>query len=257
MVVASIGTTDPWNAAGLGLDLRALAELGATGVTVTAAVSAQDRTGVHAVYAVASALVTAQFAALADAGIAAVRIGALVDAPTVVAVADALADATVPIVYDPVLAASGGGTFADPATQTAIVARLLPLVTVVMPNLREAGLLLGVPEPRTVDGMVVAGRALRAAGAAAVLVTGGHLAGDDASGASLVTDVLVDALGTTTFADARLPFELRGTGCLLAIGVAVALARGVSLREAVTDARSFVRAKILGGRLRGGMRVAY
>jgi len=209
------------------------------------------------VYAVPAALVTAQFAALADAGIAAVRIGALVDVATVVAVADALADATVPIVYDPVLAASGGGAFADPATRTAIVARLFPLVTVVTPNLREAGLLLGVPEPRTVDGMVAAGRALRAAGAAAVLVTGGHLADADANGAPLVTDVLVDALGTTTFVDARLPFELRGTGCLLATGVAAALAHGVTLREAVMNARSFVRSKIVGGRLRGGMRVAY
>lgn len=256
MVVASIGTTDPWNAAGLGLDLRALADLGATGVTVTAGVSAQDRDGIHAVETMPAALIAAQFAALADAGVAAYRIGALADAVTVRAVAGALAGTTVPIVYDPVLGASGGGSFADPGTRAVIVSHLLPLVTVVLPNLREAGLLLGITEPRTIAEMTAAGRALRSAGASAALITGGHC-GDDADGASAITDVLVDAHGTTTFSDGRLPYELRGTGCLLAIAVATALARGATLRQATPFARAFVRTKISNGRVRGGMRMAY
>ncbi|MBD5635227.1 MAG: bifunctional hydroxymethylpyrimidine kinase/phosphomethylpyrimidine kinase, partial [Candidatus Eremiobacteraeota bacterium] len=81
--VCSIGCTDPWNAAGLGLDVRALAECGVHPLTVVAGVSAQDRTGIGALHAVPAEMVVAQLRSLRAAGIAAYRIGALLDVATV------------------------------------------------------------------------------------------------------------------------------------------------------------------------------
>jgi hydroxymethylpyrimidine/phosphomethylpyrimidine kinase len=234
LVVCSVGTTDPWNAAGLGLDLRALAALGARGVSVVAAVSAQDENGLHALHAVPAETIAAQFAALARAPIAAYRIGALPDASSVALVAAALAAAGVPAVYDPVFAPSAGGTFSDARTIAAVRELLLPRVTVVTPNLSEAAMLLARPPAATVAAMRVAAADLRAFGPGAALLTGGHLSGDP-------VDVLADDDGIAEFADKRLPGTMRGTGCLLAVALAVELARSTPLRAAVIAARAFVR----------------
>ncbi len=249
-VVCSVGSTDPWNAAGLGLDIRALAACGARPLTVVAGVTAQDRAGLSAVHAVPVAIVAAQFAALREARIGAYRIGALPDVATVQAVAAHLAGASAPVVLDPVLAASGGGSFADAATVEALCRLLLPLATLVTPNLAEAARLTGAPAVDDVDAMEVAGRALRARGAAAVLVKGGHLEG-------AAVDVLVDRDGTVVFEAPRLPGSLRGTGCLLGCAAAAALARTEPLRVAVEYARAFVRARFSSARNTGGMSVAY
>ncbi len=248
-VVCSIGTTDPWNAAGVGLDALALRECGAAQVTVVAAVSAQSRRGVLALEPVSPELVAAQLAGLASAEIAAYRIGALADVATIEAIAAHLRDARVPVVYDPVLAASAGGSFADDGVVRAIVARLLPHVTVVTPNLREASVLAGVAVD-DLDGMTRAGTRLVATGARAVLVKGGHLAGR-------AIDVLVEADATKHFDGERLAGTMRGTGCLLAASLAVGLAAGRPLDEAVDGAKAFVRAKFANAVERGGMRLAY
>jgi len=244
-VVCSIGSTDPWNAAGLGLDVLALSECGARPVTVVTGVTAQDRSGLAALHAVPPHIVAAQFMALRDAGVLAYRVGALPDAATAEAVAAQLAPARVPVVYDPVLTASGGGRFAD----AALVAGLLPVVRLLTPNIAEASELTGLPVD-DVAGMEAAASALRARGADAVLVKGGHLGG-------AAIDVLVDEIGTVVYEASRLAGTLRGTGCLLACAAAAALARGEPTRDAVVYARAFVRAKFLAGRAAGGMRLAY
>ncbi len=249
-VVCSVGSSDPWNAAGLGLDIRALAACGARPLTVVAGVTAQDRAGLSAVHAVPAVIVAAQFAALREAGIGAYRLGALPDVATVEAVAAHLAGLSVPVVLDPVLTASGGGSFADGAAVEALCAFILPLTTLVTPNLAEAARLTGRPTVDDVEAMEAAGQALRARGAAAVLVKGGHLSG-------AAVDVLVDRDGTVVFEAPRLPGSLRGTGCLLGCAVAAALARGEPMRTAVEYARAFVRARFASARSAGGMTVAY
>lgn len=249
LVVCSIGITDPWNAVGLGLDLRVLAECGVRPVSVVAGVSAQDADGVHAVSPVDPSAIEAQWRALSRAGIAAVRIGALPGASAVRAVAALVRETDVPIVYDPVLEASRGGRFADAATVEAIVSDLLPRVTVCTPNMAEAAELTGA-DVATLDEMRAAARALCALGSQAALVTGGHLAGDP-------DDVLADAGGETTFAGDRIAATMRGTGCVLAASLAAELACGVPLREAVARARAFVRKKIAGAVAAGDMRIAY
>ncbi len=247
-VVCSIGTTDPWNAAGLGLDLWALRECGVRAVSVVAAVSAQDAGGVHALAATAPDLIAAQFAALAALPIAAYRVGALVGAPAVAAVAAAVRERPAPLVLDPVLAASAGGEFAGEATLAALLRELVPLAALVTPNLAEAARLTGLPVSSPGE-MVAAAAAIGAAGPA-VLVKGGHLAGEPA-------DVLWASGTSEIFAGERLPGTLRGTGCLLAAACSAELARGATMRDAVVYARAFVRSKIASAFSLGSMRVAY
>jgi hydroxymethylpyrimidine/phosphomethylpyrimidine kinase len=248
-VVASIGCSDPWNAAGTGLDIRALAACGVRPVTVIAGVTAQDAAGVHAAQAVSETLLEAQLAALASAKIAAYRIGALLDRASVEIVAAHLRSSGVPSVYDPVFAPSGGGVFAGAALIAAIRDELVPRVTLVTPNLAEAGALTGLV-PADAAAMETAGRALVALGAGAALVKGGHLRG-------VATDVLTDAAGTVAYEAPRLAGTLRGTGCVLACGIAAALARGQSLRDAVVFGRALVRERFASAGTAGGMRLAY
>jgi hydroxymethylpyrimidine kinase/phosphomethylpyrimidine kinase len=249
LVVCSIGITDPWNAAGLGLDVRVLAECGVRPVSVVAGVSAQDADGVHSVTALEPSAIAAQWRSLSRAEIAAVRIGALPNAEAVRAVVSLVRERDVPIVYDPVLEASRGGRFADAATVAAIVGDLLPAVTVCTPNIAEASELARI-RVATLDEMRAAARALRALGPRAVLVTGGHLPGDP-------HDVLVDDEGETTFAGDRIAATMRGTGCVLAAVLAAELARRAPLRTAIARARAFVRQKIAGAVSAGDMRLAY
>ena len=247
--VCSIGTIDPWNAAGLGLDVLVLTECGVRPLTVVAGVAPQDAAGLRTPIALAPAAIAAQWDCLAQAGVAAIRIGALPGAATVDAVAAIVASAGVPAVYDPVLGASRGGRFADPAALAAIRERLLPRVAVCTPNAAEASELAGTGGAGT-EGMVIAAHALVALGARAVLVTGGDVAGDP-------RDVLVDGAGDTILRATRIHGTMRGSGCVLAAALAAGLARGLPLRAAVDEARAFVRKKIAGARGSGDFRVAY
>jgi hydroxymethylpyrimidine/phosphomethylpyrimidine kinase len=176
----------------------------------------------------------------------------------------------VPVVLDPVLAASGGDALADDATRRALRDALLPLATVVTPNLGEAGALLE-REVGDVAAMEDAGRALVALGARAALVKGGHLVGDP-------VDVLVERHGdgdgdgdgggdareggagegvrVRRLVSDRVAGELRGTGDLLAVTIAAGLAGGVPVGEAVERARERVRAAIARGVAFAGTRVA-
>jgi len=269
-VVCSIGCSDPWNAAGLGLDITALRACGARPVTVVAGVTAQDRRGVHLAAAIAPELIGAQLEALRDAGIAAYRIGALLDEASVEAVALWLEQTPTLAVYDPVIAPSAGGTFAGRSVVESIRRRLMPLVTLATPNFTEArelarrdepdaragfGETLGPrdpPEPVVgSEAMECVARALVERGARAVLVTGGDLTG-------AAIDLLVDGDGSVAFEGPRFPGTLRGTGCLLSCGIAAALAHGETVRDAVAAGRAFVRARFESRAIEtGGMRLAY
>jgi hydroxymethylpyrimidine/phosphomethylpyrimidine kinase len=246
-VVLSIGTVHPWNIAGSGLDLRIGEQLGSRVLTVVAAVSAQDASGVHALHAVPAAIVEAQLAAIPWSDVDAIRVGALGSREAVNLVAGACSRAAVPAVVDPVISASRGGTLSDEATVEAMRAFLAMPNAIVTPNLDEAQVFLGAP----VDREQIAGAAQRLrAGCRAVLLKGGHLTGDP-----------VDALATgdrvTLFTEPRVAGTMRGTGCVLAMALACALARGDDLHDAVRFARFFVRGQIASARQFGGLPVAY
>src|SRR5690606_36895969 len=119
--------------------------------------------------------------------------------------------------------------------------RLLPLATVVTPNLPEAELLLGTPIAG-LDDMAAAAGALRRLGAPAVVLKGGHLPGNDA-----VVDILADATGEQRSVHPRLDVDAHGTGCTLASAVAANLARGLPLRAACAAAVDYVHAALRSG----------
>ena len=147
------------------------------------------------------------------------------------------------IVYDPVLVASSGDALAGAGFVAAVTARLLPLVDCLTPNLAEAAALLDAPIAANEDEMAGQGRALLALGPSAVLMKGGHLAGDEA------VDLLVTTEGVRRFAAPRLASaNLHGTGCTLSSAIAAHIALGVDLPEAVAAAKAFVGAAIERGR---------
>jgi hydroxymethylpyrimidine/phosphomethylpyrimidine kinase len=235
--VLSVGTTHPWNIAGVGLDIRIGTELGIGVFTVVCAVSAQDARGVHALEILAPPTIEAQLQAIPWEGVRAVRVGAL-GAPEVVSLlASALARRNVPVVVDPVSAASDGGAIVGEGTLRLIGETLATMPqTILTPNLAEASALLGRQIGR--DDLATAAVELRKRGARAVLLKGGHLTGEP-------TDVLADGDGVEVFAAERVAADMRGTGCTLAMALACALARGDELRDAVRFARGFVREKLV------------
>jgi hydroxymethylpyrimidine/phosphomethylpyrimidine kinase len=236
-VVATVGTTHPLAFAGLTFAALALANEGVRPVCVVAGVTAQDAARVTARAAIDAATIRAQFAALREANVQAFHIGALLSADAVHAVAAALADyPAIPVVLDPVLAASDGDRLGDAAVRGALREALVPLATLVTPNLDEAGALLDGPIT-DIDAMRDAAVAFVALGANAALIKGGHLDGDP-------TDVYADANGVRTLTSHRVAGTLRGTGDLLAVTIAAGLARGASLTEAIEHARHRVREAI-------------
>jgi hydroxymethylpyrimidine/phosphomethylpyrimidine kinase len=235
--VLSIGTTHPWNVAGVGLDIRIGAELGVRVLTVVCAVSAQDDEDVLALEVQTLQTVEAQLQAIPWDLVRAVRVGALGTPESVALIAATLASSDVPVVVDPVLVASSGGILAGEGSMRAIRETLATMPqTILTPNLPEANVLLGRQLGR--DDLPWAATELRKHGARAVLLKGGHLAGEP-------TDVLADADGVEIFSGERIDAEMRGTGCTLAMSLACALAGGDDLRTAVRFARGFVRDKLV------------
>jgi hydroxymethylpyrimidine/phosphomethylpyrimidine kinase len=237
-IVLSIGTTHPWNVAGVGRDLAIGCELHARVFTAVAAVSAQDGRGVRALQAIAGDVFAAQLQALPWAAAGAIRVGALATAENAALVAAMLrAHPETPAVVDPVFAASQGGDLADAAARAAVREELAVLPGVILtPNLGEAALFLGL-ERLDRDSIAEAAQALQRRGPLAVLLKGGHLNGEPA-------DAFATASGVELLAEPRIAAEMRGTGCTLAMVLACELARGAELRDAVVAARTYVRAQL-------------
>jgi hydroxymethylpyrimidine/phosphomethylpyrimidine kinase len=238
LIVISIGTTQPWNVAGVGRDLVVGSEHGVRVFTAVAAVSAQDGRGVTALQSISAEVLAAQVAALPWDSAGAVRIGALPTAAAVAAVAAPMrARPWLPAVVDPVLRASRGGDLGDSAAGYALRDDLATLPSVILtPNLGEAAFLLG-REGIARDEIGQAAAALRDRGAAAVLLKGGHLDGDPA-------DALATAENVEIFSEPRIAGSMHGTGCTLAMALACELAAGRPIPHAVRAARAYVRAQL-------------
>ena len=250
-VVVSIGTTHPWNIAGVGLDILVGEEFATRVLTVVVAVSAQDQDGLHALQALSIDTVQAQLAAIPWSEVSAIRVGAFANPEAVNAVARALdSHSGIPAVVDPVLSATLGGKFGGDGVVEAVRDKLARLGNVILtPNLDEAALLLGREKIERID-LADAATELYKRGARAVLVKGGHLDGEPA-------DVLASASGVDAFMGERLGASMRGTGCTLAMALACELARGLPLVHAVQSARSFVRARIARQERFMGLNVPY
>ena len=244
--VLTIAGSDSGGGAGIQADLKVFLALGCHGMSAITALTAQNTTAVTGVHEVPPEFVIAQIDAVAtDIGIDAAKTGMLASGAIVEAVVKAVeAHDIAPLVVDPVsVSKSGDVLLADDAIEV-LRARLVPLATVLTPNLLEAGMLLG-EEVRSADEMRDAARALRALGPGYVLVKGGHLTGGEA------VDVGFDGTGFEEFAGPR--FDTRdthGTGCALSAAIAARLGAGDDVSEAVSHAKGFVS-----GAIRRGLRI--
>jgi hydroxymethylpyrimidine/phosphomethylpyrimidine kinase len=251
VTIASIGTTHPWNIAGVGLDARVMAEYGVDHAMAIVAVSAQDQRGLHDLHVVPPDAVRAQLQSLPD-DVAAYRVGALVSSKTVHLVARFLGEraSRVPVVVDPVMAVSLGGALqSDADLLSTLREELLTLPVIVTPNVPETEQLLDTRIARVED-LRAAAKEFVERGARAAYVKGGHLLGDP-------IDVLVSDSTEQTFSDARLDGSMRGSGCTLAAALAAELALGHDLAAAAAAARAYVRKKIAARTMRGGLQVAF
>ena len=241
----TIAGSDSGGGAGIQADLKTFAAHGVHGLSALAALTAQHTQGVTAVHAPPVDFLRAQIdACFADFDVGAVKLGMLATAEIIHAVADALEHYSPRcIVLDPVMVATSGAKLLEDAALDALRTRLLPLASIVTPNIPEAELLLGA---RIADAEAArnALTALRRMGARGVLLKGGHL--DE--GATVV-DRFDDGAAHAEFVHVRLDIDAHGTGCTLASAIAANLARGLPMGEAIAAATDYIhRALELGYR---------
>jgi hydroxymethylpyrimidine/phosphomethylpyrimidine kinase len=227
--VLSIAGSDSGGGAGVQADLKAFARCGVHGMTAITALTAQNTVGVEAVETVPPEMIVAQVRAVAeDIGVDAVKIGMLGSAATVAAVVEALSlvgDATV--VLDPVMVAESGARLLDEDATDALVNDLLPLVTIVTPNIPEARVLSGLGEDASQEDLA---RAVQALGPQAVVVTGGHSAA--------LVDLFFDGDEPVEIPGERHPgAAAHGSGCTHSSALAAFLARGAEPLQAAAAAR--------------------
>ena len=235
-IALTIAGSDSGGGAGIQADLKTFHAFGVFGTSAVTAITAQNTQGVSAIHAVPLEVVDAQIAAVAeDLPPAGFKTGMLATADLVVLVGKAIRTHQLPnYVLDPVMVATSGDRLLDRSAETALVKDLLPLSTLVTPNLHEAGILTG-QTVATLGDMRDAAHNLVEMGAGAALVKGGHLGKGEA------VDLLWD--GTREWSWRRLRMETphtHGTGCTLSAAAAACLARGLPLPEAVDQAVDFV-----------------
>jgi len=230
--VLIVAGSDSGGGAGIQADIKTVTMLGGYAATAITAVTVQNTLGVSAVRRLASAFVEAQICSvLTDVGADAIKIGALGTASVVEMVARVLkAESGVPAIIDPVMAAKDGRVLLSGRAIAALRAVLIPRAALLTPNAEEAAILTGLTV-ESLDDLRRAGARLLILGAGAVLMKGGHLAGD------MATDVLMTPVGERRFEGPRVAGRhTHGTGCTLASACATGLAQGLELEAAVERA---------------------
>lgn len=235
--LVSIAGVDPSGGAGVLADLKTFSALGAYGCGVVAALTAQNTRGVAGIHEVPPDFLRLQLDTLfEDVRVDSVKIGMLASSGLIRVVADALRRYRPRfVVLDPVMVAKSGDRLLRADAVAALRAELLPLATVLTPNLPEAADLLGRPVTEHPDAMRDAAAALQALGPRHVLLKGGHGTGET------VTDVLHDGRQSVTFSAARIVTKnTHGTGCTLSSAIAALLPQRATVAAAVEDAREFL-----------------
>src|SRR5690242_6916820 len=238
--VLSIAGSDPSGGAGIQADLKAFSALGAYGMAVITALTAQNTQGVQSFQTVDPAFVAEQIDAIfADVRVDTVKIGMVATEAIASGIADRLRHhGARNVVLDPVMVAKSGDHLLREDAVVALRDRLVPLARVITPNLPEAGVLLGMNEPATLDEMQRVVRALHRLGSEWVLLKGGHLADDDS------TDLLFDGQMVTDLPGRRIETRnTHGTGCTLSSAIAALLPRH-DMVQAVRQAKAYLTAAI-------------
>lgn len=239
--VLSIAGSDSGGGAGIQADLKAFARVGVHGMTAITAITAQNTVGVDAVEPISGEMVFAQVAAVAeDIGVDAVKIGMVGNAEAIESVVAALTSilkSAPPVVIDPVMVSESGSVLLDPDAREALAVRLLPLATVVTPNIPEARALTGLGEEATQAELA---QALVGMGASVAVVTGGH--------SDEVVDVFYDGQEVVEIPGERHPHgAAHGSGCTHSSSLAAYLALGWSPLAAAVGARELTSEAVRDG----------
>ncbi|MFJ5264514.1 bifunctional hydroxymethylpyrimidine kinase/phosphomethylpyrimidine kinase [Streptomyces sp. NPDC088387] len=244
--VLTVAGSDSGGGAGIQADLKTMLALGVHGMSVITAVTAQNSLGVQGAWELPAEAVRAQYRSVVDdIGVQAVKTGMLASAELVETVAELVGGTNAPVVVDPVGVSKHGDSLLAESALESVRTRLLPLATVVTPNLDEVAQLTGVHVETETD-MRSAADVLLMYGPHWVLVKGGHLAGD---AVDLLTDGSAEHWLRAPRYDNR---HTHGTGCTLASAIASQLAKGDSVPEAVTAAKAYVTGAIRAGFALGG-----
>lgn len=241
--VLTIAGSDSGGGAGIQADLKTFQELGVFGTSVLTAVTAQNTRGVHGVEAVSPELVTQQLDAVgSDFSIAACKTGMLFDAARIEVVAAGVRrHAFRRLVVDPVMVAKGGASLLQDSAVEALQTSLLPLATVVTPNVPEAEVLTGMTI-RTFEDRIQAAERMLAYGVHAVILKGGHLDGESAD------DVVMTASEMFLLSAPRIQTsDTHGTGCTFSAALTAELAKGRSIIDAALTAKRFIQSAITHG----------
>ena len=249
-VAVTIAGSDSGGGAGIQADLKTFSALGVYGASVITALTAQNTLGVTGIHDVPPEFITAQMdAVFSDIAVAsvfsgsapsAVKIGMLSQVATIEAVADGLQRHNQSnIVLDPVMIATSGDRLLNSDAIDTLIRVLIPRARVITPNLPEAAALLDRPIAEGENTMRAHAERLLLLGAQAVLIKGGHGAGEES------VDLLVERDTITRFAAPRIETEnTHGTGCTLSSAVAAGLAKGLDLVDAVREAKDYVTGAI-------------
>lgn len=237
--VLTIAGSDSGGGAGIQADLKTITVLGGFGMSVITALTAQNTLGVHAIHEVPPDFIEAQFDAVAsDIGVDAAKIGMISNTQAMRAVAAKIREYGIEsLVLDPVMMAKGGASLIREDAVRTLIEELLPLTRLVTPNIPEAEVLAGM-QIRTPEEIREAARRIRALGARAVVIKGGHLKGD-------AIDTLFDGQDFREYVSPRIDTpDTHGTGCTFSAAAATGLAQGLSVEEAIARAKEYVTTAI-------------
>lgn len=243
-IALTIAGSDSGGGAGVQADLKAFSALGAYGASVLTAITAQNTVTVSAVHEVPADIVGAQITAvLGDLDVDSIKIGMLFSVPIIKVVAECLDAFKGTVILDPVMIAKSGDALLQADAVEAMKTHMLPRADLLTPNLPEAAGLLGMAEAQDLTEAQAQGAALLDLGPRAVLMKGGHSAGD------ICTDLLImdenGARRIDRFEAPRVPtHNTHGTGCTYSASIAAYVARGITLPEATQAAHTYLQGAI-------------
>ena len=245
-VALSIAGSDSSGGAGIQADIKTFSVLGVYGATAITAITAQNTLGVHSQHPIPPQIVRDQIMAVVeDLHPAAIKIGMLANAEVATAVADALSEYTLPIILDPVMVSTSGHRLLSAEAEEVVKHRLLPMATLITPNIPEMETLTQMPLT-TLEEKCCAAEYLFGYGVKAILLKGGHEVGDTKSDI-LFTLPDKGAQYTIFSSDTIATRNTHGTGCTLSSAIAAYIARGYELEEAIFHAKKFVTEAIRHG----------
>jgi hydroxymethylpyrimidine/phosphomethylpyrimidine kinase len=231
----TIAGSDPTGGAGIQADLKTFAALGVYGFSVITALTAQNASGVQGVHPVPPSFVEFQLKSLFEEfQISAIKIGMVYHPDTIRALARFIRQNGLRnLVLDPVMTASAGGDLLQKGGLDILKKDLIPLATLITPNLDEAGALVDF-EVKDMDSMKDAAAQIHALGPAFVLIKGGHMKGR-------IHDLFFDGNNHVIIPVLRKPFNVRGTGCALSAAITAGLAKGLTISDAVFEAHAYIQ----------------